>query len=47
MDCLEEWLKKVDKVEEKGSPTWYTLIATLREIKENSVADGIDQESKW
>ena len=47
MDCLKEWLKQVDKVKEKDDGlTWYTLLTALREIKEDSVADGIDQESK-
>ena len=44
-ECLVKWLEKADKVEEKGGPTWYALIETLRSINK-AVADAIDKESK-
>ena len=44
--CLSDWLCKADDVESKGGPTYYTLIAALRAIGENAVADGINRESK-
>uniref|UniRef100_A0A1X7UEN6 Protein kinase domain-containing protein n=1 Tax=Amphimedon queenslandica TaxID=400682 RepID=A0A1X7UEN6_AMPQE len=41
IECLASWLRKADGVE---TPTIDTLIAALREIGENAVADGIDGE---
>ncbi|XP_019863593.1 PREDICTED: uncharacterized protein LOC109592634 [Amphimedon queenslandica] len=40
-ECLASWLRKVDDVE---TPTIDTLIAALRGIGENAVADGINEE---
>ena len=40
-ECLASWLRKADGVE---NPTINTLIATLREVGENAVADGITGE---
>uniref|UniRef100_A0A1X7SXW4 Death domain-containing protein n=1 Tax=Amphimedon queenslandica TaxID=400682 RepID=A0A1X7SXW4_AMPQE len=40
-ECLASWLRKADGVE---TPTIDTLIAALREIGENAVADGINGE---
>ena len=40
-ECLDSWLRKADGVE---NPTIDTLIAALRGIGENAVADGIDRE---
>ena len=45
-ECIAAWLKQVDKAEEKGGPTWYTLIDALRSIKQIAAADEIDKESK-
>ena len=42
-ECLASWLRKADDVE---TPTIDTLIAALRGIGENAVADGIDEERK-
>ena len=40
-ECLASWLRKADRVK---NPTIHTLIAALREIGENAVADGINGE---
>ncbi|XP_019850785.1 PREDICTED: uncharacterized protein LOC109581262 isoform X4 [Amphimedon queenslandica] len=40
-ECLASWLRKADSVK---NPTIGTLIAALRGIRENAVADGIDRE---
>ena len=40
-ECLASWLRKADGVK---NPTIDTLIAALRGIGENAVADGIDRE---
>ena len=40
-ECLASWLCKADGVE---TPTIDTLIAALRGIGENAVADGINEE---
>ena len=40
-ECLGSWLRKADGVE---TPTIDTLIAALRGIGENAVADGINGE---
>ena len=42
-ECLVRWLRKADCVE---NPTIDTLIAALREIGENAVADGINREKQ-
>ena len=38
-DMLAPWLMKEDNVPEKGAPSWSGLIAALRKIGENAVAD--------
>ena len=40
-ECLARWLRQADGVE---TPTIDTLIAALRGIEENAVADGINRE---
>ena len=40
-ECLASWLRKADRVKD---PTIDTLIAALRGIGENAVADGINEE---
>ena len=42
-ECLASWLRKVDGVK---NPTIDTLIAALRGIGENAVADGIEEERR-
>ena len=46
IECLNAWIEQVDDVKEHGGPSYYTLIVALRKIKQNRVADEIDQESK-
>uniref|UniRef100_A0A1X7T0E3 Death domain-containing protein n=1 Tax=Amphimedon queenslandica TaxID=400682 RepID=A0A1X7T0E3_AMPQE len=42
-ECLASWLRKADRVK---NPTIDALIAALRGIGENAVADGINEERK-
>ena len=44
--CLKAWLEQADDVKSNGGPTHYSLIKALRKIEQNTVADGIDKESK-
>ena len=43
-ECLKAWLQKADSVQDKGRPTIYSLVSALRELGENGVADGIEDE---
>ena len=43
-ECLTKWLEKVDNVQKKGGPTIYSLVSALRELGENGVAEGINNE---
>ena len=45
MECLSQWLRKVDIVNEHGGPNWETLISALRIIGEIDAAEGIDRKS--
>ena len=45
-ECLKAWLEQADDVKSNGGPTHYSLIKALRKIEQNTVADGIDKESK-
>ena len=45
-ECLKAWLEQADDVKKKGGPTHYSLMKALRKIEQNTVADGIDKESK-
>ena len=45
-ECLKAWLEQADNVKSNGGPTHYSLIKALRKIEQNTVADGIDKESK-
>ena len=46
LECLTLWLQRVDKVDEKGGPTWDTLATALGKIEENVCADNSRQKSK-
>ena len=46
LECLTLWLQRVDKVDEKGGPTWDTLATALGNIGENVCADNARQKSK-
>ena len=47
LEVLTKWITRVDKVDDKGGPTWISLTNSLRSIEEVSVADNIDLESKF
>ena len=36
LECLSLWLRRADKVDEKGGPTWDTLATALSKIGENT-----------
>ena len=44
-ECLSQWLRKVDCVNETGGPSWETLISALKDIQENDAAERIDKKS--
>ena len=44
-ECLSRWLAQADDVNQKGGPTWHSLITALRKINEIAAANGIDKES--
>ena len=46
LECLSLWLQRVDKVDEKGGPTWDALANALSNIGENVCADNARQKSK-
>ena len=46
MEMLACWLRKQDRVESKGGPTWKQLISALRKVKECEIADKIIEELK-
>ena len=46
LECLSLWLRRVDKVDEKGGLTWDTLATALANIGENVCADNARQKSK-
>ena len=39
--CLTRWLERVDKVDEKGMPTWQRLADILEEMGNKALADEI------
>ena len=45
-DVIAAWLRKEDYVEEKGEPSWTTLVNALkhRTIKQEGIANKIAQE---
>ncbi len=43
-DMVDAWLKKQDSVAEICPPTWQNLVATLREVEHNSVADQVSKD---
>ena len=46
MQILAKWLSRVDKVNKKGVPTWFTLIEKIRLI-DNAAAGRIDDDGKY
>ncbi len=43
-DVVYAWLKKQDSVAEICPPTWQNLVATLREVDQNAIADQVTKE---
>ena len=44
-ECLSQWLRRVDFVNESGGPNWETLFKALKDIGENDAAERIDTKS--
>ena len=44
IECLTLWLRRVDKVDEKGVPTWDTLADTLSKLGEKKSAENARQK---
>ena len=42
-ECMTCWLRRVDKVDEKGRPSWDVLVSALKKMEENYVAENITQ----
>ncbi len=43
-DVVDAWLKRQDSVAEICPPTWQNLVATLREVDQNGIADKVTKE---
>ncbi len=43
-DVVGAWLKKQDSVAEMCLPSWQNLVATLREVDQNAIADQVTKE---
>ena len=41
---VEAWLQQLDKVSDKGEPTWSILVAALQKIGHNGIAAKIKKE---
>ena len=42
-ECMTCWLRRVDKVDERGRPSWDVLASALKKMEENFVAENITQ----
>ncbi len=43
-DMVDAWLKKQDSVADVCLPSWQNLVATLREVDQNAIADQVTKE---
>ena len=43
-ECLVRWLRREDKVDEKGLPTWLRLAEVLEEIGDKATAEKLKKE---
>ncbi len=43
-DVVDAWLKQQDSVADLCPPTWQNLVATLREVEQNGVADQVAKD---
>ena len=39
--CLLKWIKRIDKVDEKGGPTYYILVESLKKMKKEEIAERV------
>ena len=46
LECLSNWLRRVDKVDERGGPTWKTLAGALKKIGETKSARNAKRNGK-
>ena len=42
-ECLYCWLRREDKVDDKGKPSWRRLVEILKELGDRALADTIRQ----
>ncbi len=43
-DVVDAWLKMQDSIAEMCLPSWQSLVATLREVDQNAIADQVTKE---
>ena len=44
MDMLKSWLDGEDEVTQCGGPTWQQLADSLRQLRQDALAENIEQE---
>ena len=44
MDMLKSWLDGEDEVTQCGGPTWQQLADCLRQLRQDALAENIEQE---
>ena len=43
-ECMSAWLRGEDKVKDKDSPSWLSLVSALETLEKNSIAANIKQK---